>query len=99
MKCITRCYINLAETRQNASGGTALVVYLVIDFILFFCVFFVSLDFSFVWFVFFCFSALSSRAFTLFFIRSAVMEAVAPIRLSRWGLPELDPESMQTSEP
>ncbi|RXN27951.1 dihydropyrimidine dehydrogenase [NADP(+)] [Labeo rohita] len=29
----------------------------------------------------------------------AVMEAMAPIRLNRWGLPELDPESMQTSEP
>lgn len=28
-----------------------------------------------------------------------VIEAMAPIRLSRWGLPELDPESMQTSEP
>uniref|UniRef100_A0A673MLS6 Dihydropyrimidine dehydrogenase [NADP(+)] n=1 Tax=Sinocyclocheilus rhinocerous TaxID=307959 RepID=A0A673MLS6_9TELE len=25
--------------------------------------------------------------------------AMAPIRLNRWGLPELDPESMQTSEP
>ncbi|XP_067234865.1 dihydropyrimidine dehydrogenase [NADP(+)] isoform X6 [Chanodichthys erythropterus] len=29
----------------------------------------------------------------------AVIEAMAPIRLNRWGLPELDPESMQTSEP
>jgi len=29
---------------------------------------------------------------------SAVIEAMAPIRLNRWGLPELDPESMQTSE-
>lgn len=29
----------------------------------------------------------------------AVMEAMAPIRLNRWGLPDLDPESMQTSEP
>uniref|UniRef100_A0A672SFL4 Dihydropyrimidine dehydrogenase [NADP(+)] n=1 Tax=Sinocyclocheilus grahami TaxID=75366 RepID=A0A672SFL4_SINGR len=28
-----------------------------------------------------------------------VIEAMAPIRLNRWGLPELDPESMQTSEP
>ncbi|KAI7792676.1 putative dihydropyrimidine dehydrogenase, partial [Triplophysa rosa] len=27
-----------------------------------------------------------------------VIEAMSPIRLSRWGLPELDPESMQTSE-
>uniref|UniRef100_A0A672Q2J4 Dihydropyrimidine dehydrogenase a, tandem duplicate 3 n=1 Tax=Sinocyclocheilus grahami TaxID=75366 RepID=A0A672Q2J4_SINGR len=28
-----------------------------------------------------------------------VIEAMGPIRLNRWGLPELDPESMQTSEP
>ncbi len=46
---------------------------------------------------------LSSHEFPLFFISSlslsAVIEAMAPIRLNRWGLPELDPESMQTSEP
>ncbi|KAI4871268.1 hypothetical protein NFI96_019794 [Prochilodus magdalenae] len=28
-----------------------------------------------------------------------VKEAMAPIRLNRWGLPELNPESMQCSEP
>uniref|UniRef100_A0A8C7K128 dihydropyrimidine dehydrogenase (NADP(+)) n=1 Tax=Oncorhynchus kisutch TaxID=8019 RepID=A0A8C7K128_ONCKI len=27
-----------------------------------------------------------------------VKEAMAPVRLNRWGLPELDPESMQSSE-
>ncbi|XP_038601220.1 dihydropyrimidine dehydrogenase [NADP(+)] [Tachyglossus aculeatus] len=28
-----------------------------------------------------------------------VKEALAPVRLNRWGLPEVDPETMQTSEP
>uniref|UniRef100_A0A803VY79 Dihydropyrimidine dehydrogenase [NADP(+)] n=1 Tax=Ficedula albicollis TaxID=59894 RepID=A0A803VY79_FICAL len=30
---------------------------------------------------------------------SKVREAMAPIKFNRWGLPEVDPETMQTSEP
>lgn len=78
MKCITRCYINLAETLRNAGGGKALVICLVIDFRLFsggFSVGFllVSLVWVFQLFPLVCFSL------------CVVMEAVAPVRLSRWG--------------
>lgn len=29
----------------------------------------------------------------------SVKEALSPIKFNRWGLPEVDPETMQTSEP
>lgn len=104
MKCTRRCYINLTKRKRNASGGKKkhLAIYLVSDFILFSC-HFQSIGF----FLFrgsFSVLPLSSHEFTLSLSvlslsLSAVIKAMAPIRLNRWGLPELDPESMQTSEP
>lgn len=35
--------------------------------------------------------------FTFFFF--SVKEALSPIKFNRWGLPEVNPETMQTSEP
>lgn len=34
-----------------------------------------------------------------YFFFSLVKEALSPIKFNRWGLPEVDPETMQTSEP
>lgn len=30
---------------------------------------------------------------------NTVKEALRPLKFNKWGLPEVDPESMQTSEP
>lgn len=35
----------------------------------------------------------------LLFTLITVREAMAPVKFNRWGLPEVDPETMQTSEP
>lgn len=44
---------------------------------------------------FFFLLLLTYLSFTLI----AVIEAMTPIKFNRWGLPEVDPETMQTSEP
>lgn len=102
MKCTRRCYINLAKRKRNASGGKKTCTSFVLSLTSFYFLAISSLSgfsFSFSAGLFPCY------LFPLFFISSlslflsAVIEAMAPIRLNRWGLPELDPESMQTSEP
>ncbi len=99
MKCTRRRYINLAKRKRNASGGKNLSSFVLSVTLYYFLAISSLSGFSFSAGLFPCY------LFPLFFISSlslflsAVIEAMAPIRLNRWGLPELDPESMQTSEP
>lgn len=105
MKCTRRCYINLAKRKRNASGEKNLSSF-VLSVTLYYFLAISSLSgfsFSFSAGLFPCYlfplmNSLSSLS-VLSLSLSAVIEAMAPIRLNRWGLPELDPESMQTSEP
>ena len=94
MKCIRRCYINLSQEKGKGEGGGihTPVVCLVRYFILlavWFPVYQVTL------------SPDLTDSLSLFLSLSlcAVKEAMAPIRLNRWGLPDLNPETMQCSEP
>lgn len=105
MKCTRRCYINLAKRKRNASGEKKLSSF-VLSLTLYYFLAISSLSgfpFSFSAGLFPCYLfPLINRPFSLSVLSlslSAVIEAMAPIRLNRWGLPELDPESMQTSEP
>lgn len=113
MKCIRRCYINLAERKGRSRWKKHPACHLSCQRLHISLTVVSSLSSSasagllpLLFCCFFFFHCFTPPGFPLMNVHYfgivplfSVKEAMAPIRLNRWGLPELNVESMQCSEP